>query len=90
MRAKAASTSFPHEADARRAKAEAMRDKYGLRQYSAASRKVSERLARWLTRYLLNWRIVSPSMTSGGLSAAAGTFCLIHSAARRVDSSVPA
>jgi hypothetical protein len=30
LRAKAASTSFPHEADACRAKADAMRDKYGL------------------------------------------------------------
>jgi hypothetical protein len=30
LRVKAASTSFPHEADACRAKAEAMRDKYGL------------------------------------------------------------
>jgi Protein of unknown function (DUF2786) len=30
LRAKAASTSFPHEADACRAKAEALRDKYGL------------------------------------------------------------
>ncbi len=30
LRAKAASTSFPHEADACRAKADAIRDKYGL------------------------------------------------------------
>ncbi len=30
LRAKAAGTSFPHEADACRAKADAMRDKYGL------------------------------------------------------------
>jgi hypothetical protein len=30
LRAKAASTSYPHEADACRAKADAMRDKYGL------------------------------------------------------------
>jgi hypothetical protein len=30
LRAKAASTSYPHEADACHAKAEAMRDKYGL------------------------------------------------------------
>jgi hypothetical protein len=30
LKAKAASTSFPHEADACRAKADAMRDKYGL------------------------------------------------------------
>jgi Protein of unknown function (DUF2786) len=30
LRAKAASTSFPHEADACRAKADALRDKYGL------------------------------------------------------------
>jgi hypothetical protein len=30
LRAKAASTSFPHEADACHAKADAMRDKYGL------------------------------------------------------------
>jgi hypothetical protein len=30
LRAKATSTSFPHEADACRAKADAMRDKYGL------------------------------------------------------------
>ena len=40
-------------------------------------------------RYAPSWRITRPSMTSGGLPVAWGTFCRTQSAATRVDSAVP-